>query len=265
MVLPVPKCIFYKNYNETIHKSRARKHQFSETFGQGASSCLPKKLIEGIHVGQFLRLRRNCSKNKDFGWQARDMQKRFLERGYKQNIIQKAFQRAKGSDRKDLLKGNENRIRNQDWSEKVALTTRYKGQKQDLGPLASTGNYKCGSRRCITCNHMNVSKKFRSTVTVREFDIKGYINCNTPFVIYLITCLKCKKQYVGCTTRKMKERAREYESDKKSSNRIERVRLGVRGGDHLRLLERREVFWIFHLGILLPLGLNYEFVVTCYI
>ncbi|OCT75014.1 hypothetical protein XELAEV_18034003mg [Xenopus laevis] len=38
----------------------------------------------------------------------------------------------------------------------------------------------------------------------------------------------------------------------------------IRGGDLMNLLPRREVFWIFHLQTRLPLGLNYEFNVTCY-
>ncbi|OCT72061.1 hypothetical protein XELAEV_18035039mg [Xenopus laevis] len=171
--------------------------------------------------------------------------------------IQKALQRAKRNNREDLLKGRGNTTRKQEWSEKVALTTRYSKQffemskivkkylpilygdehffkvlspgisiipkqahslfkancqKQDLGPLTLMGNYRCGSRRCITCKHLKISKKFKSTVTGREFDIKGYTNCNTTFVIYLITRLRCQKQYVGCTSRKLKERAREHMS-----------------------------------------------------
>ncbi|OCT90319.1 hypothetical protein XELAEV_18018931mg [Xenopus laevis] len=75
----------------------------------------------------------------------------------------------------------------------------------------------CGCMLCI-CD----SKKFKSTVTGREFEIKGYINCNTTFVIYLITCSKCQKQYVGCTTRKLKERAREHLSQIKNSRTAEK-------------------------------------------
>ncbi|OCT78250.1 hypothetical protein XELAEV_18029359mg [Xenopus laevis] len=198
-----------------------------------ASSCHPRRLIEGIPVGQFLRLCRNCSNNKDFGKQARDMRERFLERGYKQKTIQKAFQRAL----RGMAIGLEIRIGWIKWHSppaikflpilfddehffrilslginvipKRALTLRdmlspshfrSEGQKRDLGPLTSIGNYKCGSHRCITCKHMNVSKEFRSTVTGREFDIKGYINCNTTFVIYLITCWKCRKQDRECKT-----------------------------------------------------------------
>ncbi|OCT88862.1 hypothetical protein XELAEV_18017492mg [Xenopus laevis] len=241
--------------------------------------------------GQFLRLRRNCSSNKDFCKQARDMRERFLERGYKQKTIQKVFQRAKGSDRNDLLKGNAHFFRILSpginvipkWAHTLRDMLspshfRSEGQKRDLGPLTSIGNYKCGSHRCITCKHMNVSKKFRSTVTGREFDIKGYIKCNTTFVIYLITCLKCRKQARDHISQIKNPRTAEKSNitrhfaicnggdiDDFSIQGIERVRLEVRGGDQLRLLERREVYWIFHLGTCLPLGLNYEFDVTCYI
>ncbi|OCT56484.1 hypothetical protein XELAEV_18000041mg [Xenopus laevis] len=200
-----------------------------------ASSCHPKKLIEGIPVGKFLRLRRNCSTNKDFGCQAREMQRSFLERGYKHKNIQKAFQRAKGSDREDLLKGSGNKTKGHEWSEKVALTTRYSKQFCEISKILkkclpvlygdehffkvlspgitiipkrahtlkdmlspSLFRMNCQKR---DQQHMKVSKKFKSTVTGREFDIKGYINYNTIFVIYLIICLRCQKQYVGCTSR----------------------------------------------------------------
>ncbi|OCT83245.1 hypothetical protein XELAEV_18025782mg [Xenopus laevis] len=328
--------------DQAINTSIFRKPCSGNTL-RHASSCHPKKRIEGIPVGQFSRLRRNCSTSKDFGSQARDMQLRFLERGYKQRTIQKALQRAEGSNRENLLRTREKENKSQNWSDRVALTTRYskqffelsrivkkflpilygdehffrvlsqginvipkrahtlkdmlspshfkmEGQRRDLGPLTSIGNYRCGSHRCITYRHMKVSKRFKSTVTGREFDIKGYINCNTTYVIYLITCLKCQMQYVGCTTEKLKERAREHMGQIKNPRMAEksnitkqftacnggdleffciqgivRVRLGERGGDQLSLLERREVFWIFHLGTHLPLGLKHEFDVTCYI
>lgn len=34
--------------------------------------------------------------------------------------------------------------------------------------------------------------------------IHSFINCNTKFVIYLITCTACSIQYVGCTTNPLK-------------------------------------------------------------
>lgn len=42
----------------------------------------PKSLIYGIPVGQFLRIRRNCSKDDDYRHEVDDLYKRFTERGY---------------------------------------------------------------------------------------------------------------------------------------------------------------------------------------
>jgi len=39
------------------------------------------------------------------------------------------------------------------------------------------------------------------------------MNCNSFNVIYLITCLKCKLQYVGETYRKLKDRLNDHKSN----------------------------------------------------
>lgn len=44
-------------------------------------------------------------------------------------------------------------------------------------------------------------------------DILSYINCNTKFVVYLITCQEYRVQYVGCTTTPLKVRIRRHLSD----------------------------------------------------
>ena len=54
------------------------------------------------------------------------------------------------------------------------------------------------------------SKEFFSTQTNEKFLLKGSFNCNTEGVIYLITCTKCNKQYVGQTGRKIVVRAKEH-------------------------------------------------------
>ncbi|OCT95527.1 hypothetical protein XELAEV_18013213mg [Xenopus laevis] len=143
-----------------------------------------------------------------------------------------------------------------------------KGDQRNRSFLKTEGSHKCGSRRCITCQHMKISKEFKSTVTNTSFKIRDYINCNTSTVVYLITCLKCQKQYVGCTSKTLKERIREHLSQIKNPKQLKRgikkVRLGSRGGNLAGLLAKRELFWIFYLHTRLPLGLNYEFDVTCF-
>ncbi|XP_069598891.1 uncharacterized protein [Ranitomeya imitator] len=72
----------------------------------------PQHLKNGIPKGQFLRLRRNCSTNTDFLGQAKDLTRRFKQRGYPQRVISKAFQLARGQDRSSLL---EKKVRSREY------------------------------------------------------------------------------------------------------------------------------------------------------
>ncbi|XP_056423852.1 uncharacterized protein LOC130362821 [Hyla sarda] len=68
-----------------------------------ASSAHPTHLIRNIPIGQFLRARRLCSTEQDFEMQARDLEKRFRERGYSNRSIKRAYWRAKKTDRASSL------------------------------------------------------------------------------------------------------------------------------------------------------------------
>ncbi|OCT76279.1 hypothetical protein XELAEV_18031475mg [Xenopus laevis] len=119
------------------------------------------------------------------------------------------------------------------------------------------------------CNYIKLSQEFCSTVTKNTYRIKQYINCCSKGIFYLITCTRCGKQYVGSTTRSLKERMREHINQIKNiklSNKanvtrhfaecnksnlkylsiqgIEQIRLGTRGGDFLSKLRKREVFLV---------------------
>lgn len=56
---------------------------------------------------------------------------------------------------------------------------------------------------------MNVSKEVHGTVTGQIDESKTYANCRTLNVIYLAMC-RCCKQYVGKTTRNVKDRVLEH-------------------------------------------------------
>ncbi|OCT84300.1 hypothetical protein XELAEV_18022456mg [Xenopus laevis] len=122
--------------------------------------------------------------------------------------------------------------------------------------LQTKGTYKCGST---------------SQNTGKGFEMNDYINCNTKSVVYLLTCRKCKLQYVGCTTRSLKCRMREHINHITSCSNtsvvichfvecnggditqldiqgIEKVKHSDRGGDFTAKLFHREAFWIFTLG-----------------
>ena len=75
-----------------------------------------------------------------------------------------------------------------------------------LPPLKPKGRLvkKCGHPKCATCQHLQCQPSFRSTKTKRSYPIRHNFSCNSENLIYLITCTKCKKQYVGMTTQKLK-------------------------------------------------------------
>ena len=61
------------------------------------------------------------------------------------------------------------------------------------------GNVKCSSRRCEVCKYMDESSHFKSSQDDRRYSINYNLNCNSSNVVYLMTCKKCVRQYVGST------------------------------------------------------------------
>ena len=60
---------------------------------------------------------------------------------------------------------------------------------------------------------MTNSDKFTNKDKSRTFNLrKGIFNCNSKFVVYLLTCKTCEKQYVGSTITKFRERYNNYKS-----------------------------------------------------
>lgn len=149
--------------------------------------------------------------------------------------------------------------------------------------LTLSGFFGCNTPKCITCGVAQHGAGFKSETTGKEYKIKQYINCDTKSVVYLVTCQMCKVQYVGCTMRKLRNRIAEHvlgiknPTSSKISNvakhfiechqrdysglkvqAIERVCLGVRGGDLYKKLIRQETKWIFNLNTRQPKGLNFK-------
>ncbi|XP_069625308.1 uncharacterized protein [Ranitomeya imitator] len=63
----------------------------------------PSHTKKGIPVGQFLRTRRNCTRDEDFYREAHDLTKRFKKKTYPNKYISQAYQRAKGQSQVALL------------------------------------------------------------------------------------------------------------------------------------------------------------------
>ena len=134
---------------------------------------------------------------------------------------------------------------------------------------------RCNHPRCVTCKHLNCSKYFTSTKTGTTYTIRHNFSCTSRNLIYLITCKKCRKQYVGLTTTQLNVRINHHRSNILNHKRIY-LCVHFNFSDHsledlsvqaidtvpdscqnsLQELEKLETYWIQTLRTLQPLGLN---------
>ena len=78
------------------------------------------------------------------------------------------------------------------------------------------GSYKCGNLRCRVCNNIEETDTFTSTATAESYKINHHLCCNDKYLIYLLTCKVCKKQYTRKTADRFRLRWNDYkESDRK--------------------------------------------------
>ena len=134
------------------------------------------------------------------------------------------------------------------------------------------GFYKCGDKRCKMCDSTITGDKIQITATGTFHKIKKTLNCKSYNVIYLVTCSKCKLQYVGksqtqlnirvnnhrsfINTRKTDECARHFYTDNHTFNdfRITAVDCIPHADTHT--LENKETFYIKLFKTLKPSGIN---------
>ena len=69
--------------------------------------------------------------------------------------------------------------------------------------------------RCTRCPMISREDHIICTVTNQKYDklprpSKGYLTCNIVNIIYCITCKKCKKQYIGQSSRALGQRIYEH-------------------------------------------------------
>ena len=131
----------------------------------------------------------------------------------------------------------------------------------------------CNHPRCKTCrHHLNTSPTFKSNYPHNRtiYRIRHSFSCKSPNAVYLITCTKCKKQYVGCTDTPLHERMNKHRTSintKQQSYIYKHFNLPDHSILHLRLqpidtptnpqdLYKLEKYWIHTLRTLTPYGLN---------
>jgi hypothetical protein len=81
-----------------------------------------------------------------------------------------------------------------------------KAVRQPANPRNCNCCKQCTSTKCKACNYITEGARFYSSVNNRCFTVRGTLSCSSKNVVYLITCRKCKQQYVGETGRTLGER-----------------------------------------------------------
>ena len=79
------------------------------------------------------------------------------------------------------------------------------------GDGAGTKIHLHGSKKCHLCYNLSTKDRFVSSSTHRIYDAvisneETFLDCRSSNIIYLITCRKCKLQYVGETVQMLRER-----------------------------------------------------------
>lgn len=73
---------------------------------------------------------------------------------------------------------------------------------------SKSGCFPCG--HCQTCPRIQNTETVQSTHNAYCHRIKGYIDCNSTNLIYMITCTKCRLQYIGQTSNSLSRRYTEH-------------------------------------------------------
>jgi hypothetical protein len=71
---------------------------------------------------------------------------------------------------------------------------------------------KCHTPRCNCCNIIDIGPSFNSAKNNSHFFVNRNMNCSSKNVIYLISCKKCRLQYVGETSMRLKDRLNNHMS-----------------------------------------------------
>jgi len=129
----------------------------------------------------------------------------------------------------------------------------------------------CGSSKCKTCISITNTNYFISHTTKRKYFIDARMHCGSTHIIYLITCDKCSKQYVGESGRTLRDRLNNHRSDivlKKQTaisihfnevshtiNNLKVLPIEIITDSNIR--KSKEQWWITELGTKYPFGINY--------
>ncbi len=80
---------------------------------------------------------------------------------------------------------------------------------------------KCFIRKCPTCPNIPTRRQFLSTTLGATHTTKCNYTCRSTRIVYLVTCKRCYKQYVGQTLGSLRTRLKAMKADVKHSTPCE--------------------------------------------
>ena len=97
-----------------------------------------------------------------------------------------------------------------------------------MGDIDDKGMRKCGKSRCQICNVVEEGSSFEDG-RGHMYYINFSFDCDSAGVVYLLTCKRCSKMYVGSTVTSFQKRFNKHKSS------LKRLGKGQRGiaGEHL--------------------------------
>lgn len=148
----------------------------------------------------------------------------------------------------------------------------------EIKPVECGSSCRCNGKRCKVCFYIKETDSFQDKSGNKTFKIKHTINCNSKYVVYLLQCKVCRKQYVGSAETSFRLRFNNYSSCNRRHNAgaknvpQESLHRHFDQSDHHRMedwefilidqaeslesVRRKEDFWQNMLDTFVPKGLN---------
>ena len=141
------------------------------------------------------------------------------------------------------------------------------------------GSCKCNRKGCEVCKNVLETDTLTCSDDQTTYKINHKFDCNEKCLVYLITCSKCLKQYVGQTVAMFRSRWNNYKDCSKKFDRGEDCmqrhvyehfqlpgRTGFLQDTYVTLIDKtdprapteRDDYWIHTLETKAPMGLNVE-------
>ena len=72
------------------------------------------------------------------------------------------------------------------------------------------GMHKCGKFSCRICPYVSTGKIIKAKYTNAVVQLSKSFDCQTTNVVYIVTCKKCKDQYIGQTKKTLEDRFKQH-------------------------------------------------------